>query len=292
MRGDVTRVVFQRGIGSLAGTYDAFLIDQWGVLHHGRPAGAGPLGALGSLRLAGKPVAIVTNSGRRAAGNRIRLGELGVSSALFAAVVSSGELAWRAIAERRIAWLRDVGPRCLFFSHDDPGYLDGLALDPTDDPDIADFILAVGVDAAGRAFCDYERILQRAWRRRLRMVCANPDLGTPDGDRLLYGCGAVAARYASWGGEVTYFGKPYPELFRSAIEALGERASRKILVVGDSIVHDVGGARNAGLDCALVLDGIHAQEISDIGGPVESALGALCRRHGLEPDYALRSFRW
>lgn len=288
----MARIVFRRGIGSLAGAYDAFLIDQWGVLHHGGPAGAEPLGALESLRGAGKRVAILTNSGRRAAENQRRLGELGFSAALFEAVVTSGELAWRRLAERTIPWLREVGRRCLFFSHDDPRYVEGLDLEPVDDPDLADFILAVGVDPANRSFSDYENILQRAWRRRLRMICANPDLGTPVGDQLLYGCGAVAARYAAWGGEVTYFGKPYPEIFHSALDALGDRAGKRVLVVGDSLLHDIGGARNAGLDSALVLDGIHAKEISAIGEPIESAVRILCGRQGIEPDYALPSFRW
>jgi HAD superfamily hydrolase (TIGR01459 family) len=207
-------------------------------------------------------------------------------------VVSSGELAWQALAARTIPWLRDVGSRCLLFSHDDPGYVDGLGLTPVDDPDGADFILAAGVDTASRSLSDYEQLLQRAQQRRLPMICANPDIGTPDGGRLLYGCGALAERYAAWGGQVTYFGKPYPEIFRSGIAALGPSPGRKALVVGDSLIHDIGGARHAGLDNAFILDGVHAQDISEIGGPPDSAARTLCRRHGIEPDYALPTFRW
>jgi HAD superfamily hydrolase (TIGR01459 family) len=288
----VAGIVFQPGIGSLAGIYDAFLVDQWGVLHHGRPATAGSLAALDSLRRAGKLIVVLTNSGRRAADNLTRLAELGFPSALFDAVISSGELAWQAIAARTVSWLRDVGSRCLFFSHDDPGYVDGLDLTPVDDPDGADFVLAAGVDAANRPSSDYELLLQRARQRRLPMICANPDMGTPDGDRLLYGCGALAARYAAWGGDVTYFGKPYPEIFRSGMAALGATPGRKAIVVGDSLIHDIGGARNAGLDNAFILDGVHAEEISHIGGPAESAVRTLCRQHAIEPDYALPTFRW
>jgi HAD superfamily hydrolase (TIGR01459 family) len=288
----VAGIVFQPGIGSLAGIYDAFLIDQWGVLHHGRPAATGPLAALSSLRQAGKLIVVLTNSGRRAADNIIRLADLGFSPVLFDAVISSGELAWRAIADRTISWLRDVGSRCLLFSHDDPGYVDGLDLTPVDDPDSADFIVAAGVDAANRPLSNYERILQRCWQRRLPMICANPDMGTPEGGRLLYGCGALAARYVAWGGDVTYFGKPYPEIFHSGMAALGAMSGQKAVVVGDSLVHDIGGARNAGLDNAFILDGVHVGEISEIGGPTESAVRTLCRRHAIEPDYALPTFRW
>jgi HAD superfamily hydrolase (TIGR01459 family) len=288
----VAGIVFVPGIGSLAGIYDAFLIDQWGVLHHGRPAAAGALAALDELRRAGKFVAILTNSGRRAADNLKRLGELGFAASLFDAVVSSGEVAWRAIAGRTIPWLREVGSRCLFFSHDDPGYLDGLDLTAVDEPEAADFVLAAGVDAINRPLAAYERLLERAFKRRLRMICANPDTDAPDDGRLIYGCGALAARYAAWGGEVTYFGKPYPEIFRAAAAALGSAADRKTVVVGDSIVHDIGGAKNAGLDSALVIDGLHAHDISALGGTSDSAVRTLCRRHGIEPDYALATFRW
>jgi ribonucleotide monophosphatase NagD (HAD superfamily) len=111
----VAGIVFQPGIGWLAGIHDAFLIDQWGLLHHGRPAAAGPFAVLASLKRAGKFIATLTHSRRRAADDLKRLGELGFPSALFAAVISSGELAWRAIARRTIPWLRDVGSQCLFF---------------------------------------------------------------------------------------------------------------------------------------------------------------------------------
>jgi HAD superfamily hydrolase (TIGR01459 family) len=288
----VAGIVFKPGIGSLAGIYDAFLIDQWGVLHHGRPAAAGPLAALEGLRQARTYIAVLTNSGRRAADNIIRLADLGFSPALFDTIISSGELAWHAIAKKTVSWLREVGSRCLFLSHDDPGYVDGLNLTPVEEPEDADFILATGVDAAHRPFSDYEQILQRAWQRRLPMICANPDTSTPDNGRVLYGCGALAARYAAWGGMVTYFGKPYPEIFRSGVAAADGAGHRNALVVGDSLVHDIGGARDAGLASAFVMDGVHAEEISAIGGPADGAVRTLCERHAIKPDYALPTFRW
>ncbi|MGI8438591.1 MAG: HAD family hydrolase [Thermoleophilaceae bacterium] len=66
--------------------------------------------------------------------------------------------------------------------------------------------------------------------------------------------------------------KPDPRLFATALDAVGAQASRSIHV-GDSIEHDVAGARAAGLRAVLVVRG--ATRPSGAGVPVVSSLAAL-----------------
>jgi len=66
--------------------------------------------------------------------------------------------------------------------------------------------------------------------------------------------------------------KPDPRLFAAALEAVGAHARRSIHV-GDSIEHDVAGARAAGLRAVLVVRG--ATRPSGAGVPVVSSLAAL-----------------
>ncbi len=66
--------------------------------------------------------------------------------------------------------------------------------------------------------------------------------------------GAIAAVYEELGGRVTWIGKPYPEIYASAVALLGNRS--RLLCIGDSAEHDVAGARAAGHATLLVMTGV------------------------------------
>ena len=93
---------------------------------------------------------------------------------------------------------------------------------------------------------------------------------------LLPAPGAIAALYESMGGQVTWIGKPYPEIYRHAARLIGNPS--RILCIGDSAEHDVAGGRAAGFSTLLVLQGVSAGREAD----------------GLEPrpDYWMESFTW
>jgi ribonucleotide monophosphatase NagD (HAD superfamily) len=62
----------------------------------------------------------------------------------------------------------------------------------------------------------------------------------------------VAALEAASGVPARNVGKPEPDLFRTALDRLG---AGRALVVGDRLDADVGGARAAGVEGAVVLTG-------------------------------------
>ena len=55
------------GIAPIAGRYDGFILDLWGVLHDGAHPMPGAVEALHRLREAGKRIVILSNAPRRSA---------------------------------------------------------------------------------------------------------------------------------------------------------------------------------------------------------------------------------
>ncbi len=92
--------------------------------------------------------------------------------------------------------------------------------------------------------------------------------------------GALAEAYALRGEDVAYYGKPHLPVFRGLERALG-LAGARIVLIGDSLEHDIDGAARAGWDSVFVWGGLHRAEIdpADIAG----SIAELARAHGVAP---------
>lgn len=256
------------GFAPLIGRYDGFLLDQWGVLHDGETVYPGVLNTLRALAAAGKRVVLLSNSGKRAAANAERLTALGIDTALYRAVVTSGELAWRGLRERTAAFA-ELGERCLLISRGgDRSTIDGLAISETD-AEHADFVLLAGTDSNAQASAEIEAALAVALARRLPLVCCNPDFSSVEpGSEKGRAPGAFALDYQRAGGRVRFVGKPWPEVYRAALTELDLPADR-VLAVGDSLDHDIKGAAGAGIDAALTRGGVHRDALAGDFGAAE-----------------------
>ena len=98
---------------------------------------------------------------------------------------------------------------------------------------------------------DYETELRALAVRSMTLLCANPDLVIHRGDALVYCAGALARRYEELGGSVVYAGKPYPPIYRRAMDlaVLARGApidTRRVLAIGDAMMTDIAGATDAG----------------------------------------------
>ncbi len=282
------------GIGAVADRHDAFLVDQWGVLHDGSTAYPGALDCLERLGAAGKPVVILSNSGKRATDNEARLAELGIPRTAYHAVISSGEAVWRALGAGG-ADVTGLGRRCLLLSRGgDRAVVAGLKLDLVPVPEAADFVLLSGSDMPERPLESYLPLLAAAAARRLPLLCANPDLTGVSATGPIPGPGMLARRYEAMGGAVRYFGKPHPAVYELCREALNATAGRRILAVGDSLAHDIAGGRLMGLATAFIAGGIHGDGLSPALATAQDRrrLAALYAEYGVTPDWAVPAFRW
>ncbi len=131
---------------------------------------------------------------------------------------------------------------------------------------------------------DYRARLETMLKRKLFMVCGNPDVVVERGDKLVYCAGSIADLYATMGGEVLYAGKPYRPIYDLALAKAEAAAGRKaplerVLAIGDSVRTDLKGARAIGVDFLFVTSGIHAEELGGRERPdSEGAQGDVRRR--------------
>jgi HAD superfamily hydrolase (TIGR01459 family) len=227
---------------------------------------------------------------------------MGFGRELFDSVVSAGD-------DLRDAILNpddDAGPRpgqrCLLLSRDSDRHVaDGLGLEVLTDPERgverADFLLLMSMDAPSQSVRGWEPLLRRAISRGLPMVCGNPDLARVSRDgSLLEAPGLVARRYAELGGKVRLHGKPHPRIYRTCLQRLSRLAidRDRVVAVGDSLHHDIVGARGAGIRGLLIAGGVHLEELGGAFGDSPDPLraGRVFDRAAIHPDLVAPAFTW
>lgn len=270
-------------LAAIAGNFDAIVLDQWGVLHDGAAAYPDAPGCLRDLRARGVRMAVLSNSGKRATPNAERIARMGYDPDLFQVVMTSGEALWADIDAGR------VPERVLFAIERAPGdaaaWCVGLDATIAESPEDAEAVLLMGLpDDAGET--DFAACLETARARDLPVLCTNPDRAAPRADgRIVVSPGALAHTYAKDGGTVRYYGKPHLPVFRALELRLGARPER-LLMVGDSLEHDVAGGNGAGWSTAFVEGGLHASAF--VGADACDTLAALIADNGtVRPDYTL-----
>jgi HAD superfamily hydrolase (TIGR01459 family) len=283
------------GVEALAARFDGFILDQWGVLHDGTRAYPGAADCLRLLREAGKPVVVLSNSGRREAENVRLMERAGFARDLYDRLVVAGEHAREALRVRDEPFHRALGRRCYVIARrGDRALLEGIGLDFVERIEEADFVALIGTDAPHLLAADYEATLAAARARDLPMVCANPDLLrlTPDG--MTEAPGVLARRYEALGGRVFYHGKPHAPIYRTAIDLLRRRGCARIVAVGDSIEHDILGAAGVGLPSAFIAGGVHAAALGVAWGemPLAESWRRFAAAQPAMPEFLLAVFRW
>jgi ribonucleotide monophosphatase NagD (HAD superfamily) len=62
-----------------------------------------------------------------------------------------------------------------------------------------------------------------------------------------------------------------------------------VLVLGDGLATDIGGANTAGLDAVLIADGIHSDDIREL---TPAAVKKVCDDSGVSVIAAIRTLVW
>jgi len=269
-------------LAALAPQFDAFVIDQFGVLLNG--IGAYTYAPLSLSRLAqlGKPILLLSNSGKRAVPNEARLTGLGFARDAYLMVMSSGEAAHSALTHRIGASLPRGAKFWLHARDNDTSAVDGLDLTCVARPEQADLLLLAGSQADRISLTDYRAMLVPAAHRQTPLLCTNPDIEMLTTTGTHPGAGAIAQIYAALGGPVEWIGKPHPLIYAEAARRLSGIAADRILCIGDSPAHDIAGGHAAGHKTALVRTGLHA-------GLSDDALADICAADGM-PDFILSAF--
>jgi HAD superfamily hydrolase (TIGR01459 family) len=279
----------------LAPHYDGYLLDQWGVLHDGSKPYPQAIDCLERLRAAGKAVIILSNSGRRGSENEAVLASMGFGRDLYDHILSAGDDARDALTRRDEPVYRDLGRRCILLARPGEEHVaDGLGLERTTDPLVADFVLNLTMDSQTQSVAGWRPLLERCAAQGLSMVCGNPDRYRVHHDgRLHEAPGLIALAYERMGGTVHYHGKPHPRIYRSCVGLLGLQPAR-MLAIGDSLEHDVAGAAGAGVDSLFIAGGIHKRDVSwsSAGWALPEDCLRLFSAERIRPRYCLSWFAW
>jgi HAD superfamily hydrolase (TIGR01459 family) len=276
---------------ALAPDYDVLLCDVWGVVHNGLAAFPPAGDALMRARATGTVVVFITNSPRPSEVVMRQLERLHVPRETYDAIVSSGDVTRSVIEQRHGKRLHHLGPErdrsifsglnVTFAGLEEADYVvcSGLENDEVETPD------------------DYRARLELMLKRKLFMVCGNPDVVVERGNRLVYCAGAIADLYATMGGEVLYAGKPYRPIYDMALAKAQTAAGQevklaRVLAVGDSLRTDLKGARALGVDFLFVTSGIHAEELGGREEPDPAALSGAFTAAGEMPKAVMRQLVW
>jgi HAD superfamily hydrolase (TIGR01459 family) len=282
-------------LAPLAPNYEGFVLDLWGVIHDGVTAFPWAVECLARLRHRGSRAVLLSNAPRRSSFLIEAMTRMGIPRPLYVDVVSSGDIAFEHLQRRDDPFYAALGPRCFHLGPErDRNMLEVPWLVPVNETDEADFILATGPRRDDLPVAAHEEQLAAWARRKVPMVCVNPDRVVIRGGERIVCAGALAERYETLGGPVRYHGKPYPDVYERCLEALGIRERDRVLAVGDSLATDIKGAATAGIDSLLVAAGIHGDEFGtdDREALDLSAIAEACRRHGVRPIGVIPRFAW
>ncbi len=264
----MTRAI--ESIMQVANGYGAVVLDQWGVLHDGSEPYPGAVRALERLRCAGARLAVLSNSGKRALENEARITAMGFATGLFDHVMTGGEALWQDIRSGRVKERRYFAvERSQGDAH---SWADGLGITICDMPEDAEAALVMGLpeDAVAEGWKD---VMDRVMAAGLTVYCSNPDRASPRaGARNALAPGALAHVHQENGGKAVFYGKPHRHVFEAMRSALGPS---RLLMVGDSLEHDIAGAHAAGWDSVFVQGGLLRESFAN--GDASDVLSALCR---------------
>ena len=281
----------------IEGEFDVAVLDQYGVLHDGRTPCKEAVEALAWLEGSGKSVAVLSNSGKRALVNRSRIRALGVPLAPDVHVETSGETAWHEFDNanadlpgrppRRLLPIAAVPEDALDWAAGNRG----VAI--VEQAGNADAVLLMGMPRP-EVLAEVHEMLETALTNRTPLVCTNPDTVSPLGPDRVPSPGSLAERFAERGGRVSWFGKPHRKMFDAVRRLFPDIPRNRFAMVGDSIAHDVAGARGAGFRSVFVRSGIHAADFEPCTCTEEimQVLEGLAARHdGTNPDWSMDLLR-
>ena len=252
---NMTKNLDLNGLQSIAVNYDLFYIDLWGVVHNGISLHDRAIEVLEKLKKMNKNFVLLTNAPRPTIIVTKQLEKMGMEKKLRDHVFTSGQAA--------LYYLKKKYSESNFFHIGPPKDFD-LFSDfknyKTNKIEKSRYLLCTGLFEDFFDDLNYYKNLLENHVDKI-MICTNPDLIVDKGNKREMCAGSVAMVFEKIGGEVIYFGKPYPEVYNQSIN----NSNKKVLAIGDNLNTDIKGANLLKYDSLLISNGIHKQEIKKKG---------------------------
>ncbi len=251
----MTKNLDKDGLSSIVDNYQLFYIDLWGVIHNGVKLHDEAINVLKQISKKNKDYVLLTNAPRPKSSVKVFLEKLGMDKEISDHVFTSGEAA--------LNYLKKNFFEKTFFHIGPPRDFD-LFKDFKENKLIniekSEYLLCTGLfDDQVKDLVFYKNLLEKHLEKK--MICTNPDLIVDRGTTREFCAGSVAMVFEKMGGEVVYFGKPYPEVYNQSIN----NKDKKILCIGDNLNTDIKGANLLNYDSLIISNGIHKLEIKEKG---------------------------
>ena len=265
-----------KGLRSIVDDYQLFYVDLWGVVHNGVSLHSEAIKTLKEITRKNKEYILLTNAPRPNSAVQSFLEGLGMEKEIRDHVFTSGEAA--------LSYLKKNLLNKLFFHVGPPKDFD-LFKDfkkmKSEKIENSDYILCTGLfDHHNEELNYYKNLFENNIKKK--MICTNPDLIVDRGSVRELCAGSVAMVFQKMGGDVVYFGKPYPEVYNQSIN----NKNKKILSIGDNLNTDIKGANLLNFDSLIISNGIHKNEIKQNGiEKVSKSYEAIC-------NYIQSELRW
>ncbi|WP_284163418.1 TIGR01459 family HAD-type hydrolase [Frigidibacter sp. SD6-1] len=291
----MTRII--HSLAEVSEGYDALFCDLWGCVHDGIRPFPAAVDALRAFRARGGKVVLVTNSPRPRASVAGQLDRIGVPRDCWDTIASSGDSAraamFQGVVGQKVYFIGDGETDAGFFSPlkilDNPVEITKVPLNE------AEGIVCTGPFDPMAAPSVYRADFLYARTKRMKLLCANPDIVVDRGEVREWCAGALAQLYTEMGGESLYFGKPHPPIYdlaRRRLAALCDVEDPRILAVGDGIATDIQGAMGEGIDALFITGGLAATEFgADVENPDSGLLGSWLDAAQMSPRYAIGRLR-
>ena len=251
----MTKNLDKEGLSSIVDNYQLFYIDLWGVVHNGIKLHGEAIDTLKQITQKNKDYVLLTNAPRPNSTVKKFLENMGMDKEIRDHVFTSGEAALR--------YLKNNFLNKTFFHIGPPRDFDlfsDFKDDKSENIEKCDYILCTGLfDGYDKDLKYYKNLLEKNVKKK--MICTNPDLIVDRGKIRELCAGSVAMVFEKMGGEVIYFGKPYPEVYNQSFD----NKNKKILSIGDNLNTDIKGANLLNFDSLIISNGIHKNEIEENG---------------------------
>ncbi len=251
----MTKNLDKEGFSSIVDDYQLFYVDLWGVVHNGVSLHQEAIKTLNEITKKKKDYILLTNAPRPNHSVKTFLEKLGMEKEIREHVFTSGEAA--------LNYLKKNFSKDKFFHVGPPRDFDlfnDFEKNRSNKLEDSDYILCTGLfDEHYEDLKYYKNLFEKSLKKK--MVCTNPDLIVDRGIKRELCAGSVAMVFEKMGGEVVYFGKPYPEVYNQSID----NKNKKILSIGDNLNTDIKGANLLNFDTLLISNGIHKNEIREKG---------------------------
>ncbi len=272
-----------KSIKEIFNNYDNFIIDQWGVMHDGAFGYDHAFDTINFLNRENKNLFIISNSSKRAKSSIDRLPKLGFKKDSFINTITSGEMIWQLLKNE---YSQSNNKKNCFHIYDiskEDGldFRDGLNFNFVEKIEDADLILAC-TPFINLQPVDYIPLLEVAYKKDIKMYCANPDFETVENksNKNIFCMGAIAEIYKEMGGNVIIKGKPDISIYIETTNQINLEKNRTV-AIGDSLFHDIQGANNFEIDSVLIKSGIHKYS---------TKIKNIIKNHKISPSYIMDKF--